>query len=150
LNPNPNSNPNANPNPNRSESGDLEGCLEILSILRKSSIKVTQIHWELVMNSINNKEIKRKKVLDRYTMKKNLTLPLLEYLIEMEEEDGVLPTFSMCLRSLQYYSSIEDPHNVVKIIKIMRLKDFDVNIDILKELENMRRFDIVLDLLEIT
>ena len=67
---------------------------------------------------------------------------------QMKNEDDVIPSYEIFKYCLIYYSSKDETNNVIDIIKIMQSYDITINQEVLKNIEDMRTFDMILEYLD--
>ena len=132
---------------NRSENGDFDGCLEILEILRESSIPRNLLQWERTFSAAVVTKTK-KQGLKFYLSRTYMINDLFDLLNMMSKNDNIIPSLFIFEKCLKYYSLQDNPASVVDIIVKMRHYGYPVNKEVLKEIKNMRRYDMVLELLD--
>lgn len=66
----------------------------------------------------------------------------------MKNEDNVIPSKKIFQYCLIYYSSRDETNNVIETIKVMQSCNMTINQDVLKDIEDMRTFDMVLEYLD--
>ena len=132
---------------NRSENNDIDGCLEIMNILRESSIPRNVLQWERTFSaaiSSKSKKLRSQSLLSRSHSSPDLLL----LLKQMKNEDNVIPSHEIFKYCLIYYSSKDETNNVIEIIKIMQSYDITINQEVLRNIEDMRTFDMILEYLD--
>ena len=132
---------------NRSENGDFDGCLEILEILRESSIPRNLLQWERTFSAAVVTKTK-KQGLKFYLSRTYMINDLFDLLNMMSKNDNIIPSLFIFEKCLKYYSLQDNPASVVDIIVKMKNYGYPVNKEVLKEIKNMRRYDMVLELLD--
>ena len=132
---------------NRSENNDFDGCLEILEILRESSIPRNLLQWERTFSAAVVTKTK-KQGLKFYLSRTYMINDLFDLLNMMSKNDNIIPSLFIFEKCLKYYSLQDNPASVVDIIVKMKTYGYPVNKEVLKEIKNMRRYDMVLELLD--
>ena len=135
---------------NRSQNGDLDGCLEILTILRESGVDRSSQQWEKVFeaavitsNSMNNTSSSSK-----YLSASRSKIAIVKLLDTMTTTDNVKPSRLIIFTVLTYYADLDNPTKVFEVIKIMKKCGIVVDSSISEIIQHMKHFDLVIDMLE--
>jgi hypothetical protein len=135
---------------NRSQNGDLDGCLEILSTLRKSSVDCTVQQWERVFSSAVTAANQRNKSSSssRYLSPTPSVIDIVKLLETMTESDKIKPSGLIIFTVLTHFADLDEPKKVYEVIKIIKKCGIAIDSSISDIIQHMKRFDLVLDMLE--
>ena len=132
----------------RSNEKDLDGCLEVLELLRDHSIPPNVLHWDKLFTTAISVKLKRKGT-KYYISRSNLITGLTELLNVMIEKDNLVPSVTIFKKCLRYFADSDDVKGVMKILKIMKYYDIDIRDEIYREtyreLNQMESYDLVID-----
>ena len=135
---------------NRSQNGDLDGCLEILSVLRKGSVDCTVQQWERVFSSAVTAANQRNKSSSssRYLSPTRSVIDIVRLLETMTESDKIKPSGLIIFTVLTHFADLDEPKKVYEVIKIIKNCGIAIDSSIAEIIQHMKRFDLVLDMLE--
>jgi hypothetical protein len=135
---------------NRSQNGDLDGCLEILSVLRRSSVDCTVQQWERVFSSavIAANQRNKSSSSSRYLSSTRSVIDIVKLLETMTESDKIKPSGLIIFTVLTHLADMDEPTKVYEVIKIIKNCGIAIDSSISDIIQHMKRFDLVLDMLE--
>ena len=66
----------------------------------------------------------------------------------MKIEDKIIPSMIIFKNCLNYFSQNDDTNKILEILKIMQNYEISIDQEILKEIENMKSYNVILEYLE--
>ena len=135
---------------NRSQNGDLDGCLEILSVLRESSVDCSVQQWERVFSSAVTAANQRNKSSSssRYLSPTRSVIDIVKLLETMTESDKIKPSGLIIFTVLTHFADLDEPTKIYEVIKIIKSCGIAIDGSISEIIQHTKRFDLVLDMLE--
>lgn len=130
---------------NRSDNGDLEGCMEIITMLREASIARNVSQWEKVFNAAFI-ALKPRKISPLNIAKPTPDSDVTTLLTAMMTVDEVQPSKAILHKCLKHFATLDNPVKVVAVLRILKQCKYPITNDIMTEIEDMKRFDLVLDM----
>ena len=125
-------------------SNTINHLIYVFTIIRKFNIIPSHNHWEILFKTyINNNKKTKFSNLFNYDNRTILTL-----LDDMTTIDNIIPNKNLLILCIIYYGSIDEPYNVIKIIKLMKSYKYKINEEFINNIKNMRRLYVVLEYLE--
>ena len=131
----------------RSDNNDLDGCLEIRNILRESSVPINILIWEKIFLAAILTKPKKLKT-QTYLSRSYLVPDLISLFHVMKIEDKIIPSMIIFKNCLNYFSQNDDTNKILEILKIMQNYEISIDQEILKEIENMKSYNVILEYLE--
>lgn len=133
---------------NRSDSGDLDGCLEILQVFRESSFTRDVSHWDKTIAAALEVSKKRGKTSGRFISRTYRVEDLICLLRMMIDRDGLKPSIGTVHKCLRHFGDLDIPVKVLAVLGIMKECDMPIGSRTFEVFERMKRFDVVLDMYE--
>jgi hypothetical protein len=130
---------------NRSDNGDLEGCMEIITMLREASISRNVSQWERVFDAAFI-ALKPRKISPLNIAKPTPDSDVTTLLTAMMTVDKIQPSKSILHKCLKHFAHLDNPVKAVEVLRILKQCRYPINNDILSEIEDMKSFDLVLDM----
>lgn len=134
---------------NRSQNGDLDGCLEILTMLRESAVDRSVQHWERVFSAaVLSSKLMNKTSSSKYLINARSEVDIVKLLETMTGTDNIKPSKFITYKVLTHYADLDDPNKVFDVIKILKSCGIVIDSSISDIIQHMKRFDLVIDMLE--
>lgn len=133
---------------NRSQNGDLDGCLEILTMLRESAVDRSVQHWERVISAAIISSKLMNKTSSKYLINARSEVDILQLLELMTGTDNIKPSKFIIYKVLTHYADLDNPNKVFDVIKMLKTCGIVIDSSISDMIQHMKRFDIVIDMLE--